>query len=60
MLDKLNKLLEKVNELNDAWETAIAQDDRWMANMIGEELFYVNALISKLENEVDSEGTLVQ
>jgi hypothetical protein len=60
MIRKLSELLEKVNELNDQWETAIAQDDRWMANMIGEELRYINSLISELEKEVDSEGTTVQ
>jgi hypothetical protein len=59
MTHKLNELLQRVNELNDQWETAIAQDDRWMANMIREELFYINSLITKLRQKI-CEGTTVQ
>lgn len=51
MTAKLNELLDKVNMLEDVYETAMAEDDRWTANKALMELEEINKQLDKLENE---------
>ena len=49
--DKLNALMTRVYDLEDLFETAKAEDDRWTANMCLLELDEINATLDKLERE---------
>jgi hypothetical protein len=49
--NKLNALMNRVNQLEDLYETAKAEDDRWTANMCLLELDEINATLDKLERE---------
>ena len=48
---RLNELMDKVNKLEDLYETAEAEDDRWTMNQCMMELVVINVEISKLEKE---------
>ena len=48
----MKQIMEKVWELQDEWETAIAQDDLVMANEIALELAEINAQLDKFEMEL--------
>lgn len=52
MTDKLNKLMERVNMLQDVYETAVAEDDRWAANEALKELDQINKEIDQIEKEL--------
>ena len=49
--DKLNALMTRVYDLEDLYEKAKAEDDRWTANMALLELDEINATLDKLEKE---------
>jgi hypothetical protein len=49
--NKLNALMNRVNQLEDLYETAKAEDDRWTANMCMLELDEINKTLDELENE---------
>jgi hypothetical protein len=49
--NKLNALMNRVNQLEDLYETAKAEDDRWTMNMVQIELDEINKTLDELENE---------
>lgn len=49
--NRLNELMDKVNKLEDLYETATAEDDRWTANMCLLELEEINRELAELEEE---------
>jgi hypothetical protein len=49
--DKLNALMDRVYKLEDLYETAKAEDDRWTANMCLLEIDEINATLDKLDKE---------
>ena len=48
----MKQIMEKVWELQDEWETAIAQDDLVMAKEIALELAEINVQLDKFEMEL--------
>lgn len=50
-MDNLKEMLDRVNMLQDLHETAVAEDDRWTASMILEELDCINKKLAEIENE---------
>lgn len=52
MINDLNKLMERVNMLQDVYETAIAEDDRWTANEALKELDLIDEKLIELEKEL--------
>lgn len=50
-MDNLKEMLDRVNMLQDLHETAVAEDDRWTASMILEELDFINKKLAEMENE---------
>ena len=48
----MKQMMEKVWDLQDEWETAIAQDDLVMAKEIAIELAEINAQLDKFEMEL--------
>lgn len=51
MHDKLSDLMGRVNLLEDLYETAKAEDDRWTMNTALLELDEINKTLDELENE---------
>lgn len=49
-MDNLKKMLDRVNMLQDLHETAVAEDDRWIARMILLELDSINKKLAEMEN----------
>jgi len=49
--NKLIEMLETVNMLQDLHETAVAEDDRWTARLVLEELELIIKKINEMENE---------
>jgi len=49
--NKLNALMNRVNQLEDLYETAKAEDDRWTMNTALLELDEINKTLDELENE---------
>jgi len=49
--NKLNALMNRVNQLEDLYETAKAEDDRWTMNMVQIELDEINKTLDELEKE---------
>lgn len=43
--------MNRVNQLEDLYETAKAEDDRWTMNMAQIELDEINKTLDELENE---------
>jgi hypothetical protein len=50
-IDNLNEMLDRVNMLQDLHETAVAEDDRWTARLVLEELDFINEKLAQIENE---------
>ena len=48
---RLNELMDKVNKLEDLYETAEAEDDRWTMNQCILELAEINKEVDELEKE---------
>ena len=48
---RLNELQDKVKMLEDLYETAEAEDDRWTMNKCWQELEEINKEIDELESE---------
>jgi hypothetical protein len=49
--NRLKELMDKVNMLEELFETAMAEDDRWTANKAKAELEEINRELTELENE---------
>ena len=49
--NRLNELQDKVNKLEDLYETAEAEDDRWTMNKCLLELDEINEELDRLEKE---------
>ena len=49
--NRLNELMDKVNKLEDLYETAEAEDDRWTMNKCIQELAEINKEVDQLEQE---------
>ena len=49
--NRLNELMDKVNKLEDLYETAEAEDDRWTMNQCMQELEEINKEVDELEKE---------
>ena len=49
--NRLNELMDKVNKLEDLYETAEAEDDRWTMNKCLMELAEINKEVDQLEQE---------
>lgn len=51
MSAKLNEMMERVCMLEDLFESAVAEDDRWTANKALLELDEINKQLDELERE---------
>ena len=51
-IEKLNALMNRVNQLDDLFETAKAEDDRCTANMCQLEIDEITATLDKLNKEL--------
>ena len=49
--NRLNELMDKVNKLEDLYETAEAEDDQWTMNKCMMELAEINKEVDQLEQE---------
>jgi hypothetical protein len=49
--NKLIEMVDRVNMLQDLHETAVAEDDRWTARLVLEELELINQKLDEMENE---------
>ena len=51
-MDNLKEMIDSVNMLQDLHETAVAEDDRWTARLVLEELELINEKLAQIEDEL--------